>query len=234
MFKLAICDDNIIFCSKLEKALLFLEKELCQKFSIDIYYSGETLLEAMSLGDSFELIFLDIELTGKSGIKVGEIIRKTNSNLQIIYMSVEQSYAMQLFKNKPLDFIIKPFDEVKLREVLEHGIRVLDEEKSFFEICFKNEIHHIPNKGVICISSDNKVSNIYTDSQFYKCYQKLSVIAEKLPSKNFIMVHKSYLVNYNYIAIYKYDSITMTNGLVIPISQALRSQVRKYMMTYKS
>ena len=53
-----------------------------------------------------DILFLDIELFQLSGVEVGDYIRNRlgDRKMQIIYVSGKPSYALQLFKNQPMDF----------------------------------------------------------------------------------------------------------------------------------
>ena len=72
--------------------------------------------------------FLDIQLPDDSGIEIGRFLRKcsTNTNLQIIFISGNPGYAMELFKIRPMDFLIKPFSE---KEVLIYWMNILRKQR---------------------------------------------------------------------------------------------------------
>lgn len=59
------------------------------------------------------MIFLDIMMPVKSGVEVGKIIRNDlkDNITQIVFISSENKYAMDLFEIRPMNFLIKPFDE---------------------------------------------------------------------------------------------------------------------------
>ena len=83
------------------------------KFDINIWYTGEELCEYLRQNNTLDLLFLDIELISTDGIKVGNFIREEMENMEtdIIYISSNSSYAMNLFRIQPIDFLIKPLTE---------------------------------------------------------------------------------------------------------------------------
>ena len=71
--------------------------------------------------EQYDIIFLDIMLPQMDGVELGSYIRnvKNDNYTQIVYISSETSYAMELFEVRPLNFLIKPLDEKKIQKVLE-------------------------------------------------------------------------------------------------------------------
>ena len=116
---IAICDDEIAICNQLEQYITdFLTiKEI--DFHIDIFTSGDTLLDALS-SENYDLIFQDIELSGINGIETAAYIRNTlhNDAVQIVYISAVQSYAMKLFESRPMHFLVKPLTYDAINGVL--------------------------------------------------------------------------------------------------------------------
>ena len=47
---------------------------------------------------------------------------------------------------------------------------------------------------------------------------------------DFLLIHKSYLINYRFVKIMSYDHVVLVDGTQIPISQAKREQIRKEFM----
>ena len=60
MIRVAICDDDIVFTTRVEE--LILDFGRAYSFEICIYFDGYTLLESMRQGNCFDIIFMDIEI----------------------------------------------------------------------------------------------------------------------------------------------------------------------------
>ena len=106
MYRIAICDDEEIVCSQFEQVL---EPYIWEKkIDLDVFYSGEELIEVLAEGQHFDLIFLDIELCMMNGVEVGKYIRNKlgNENVQIVYISAKRQYAMELFETRPMNFLV--------------------------------------------------------------------------------------------------------------------------------
>ena len=117
MYRIGICDDDKELCSGLEEQIYFIASELSIKADVAVWYSGESVLNDLHKGAQLDLIFLDIELVQADGILVGKFIRNEMEDIHthIVYISSKQTYAMQLFKIQPLDFLVKPISSEQIK-----------------------------------------------------------------------------------------------------------------------
>ncbi len=227
MYRIGICDDDKILCAGLEETLCRVTEELSVKAEVEVWYSGESLLSDLQKGISLELLFLDIELAQKNGVAVGRFIRDEMGDLEthIVYISAQESYAMQLFRIQPLDFLIKPISEDRLREVLLRSLKQRQNESPCFEYQKGGSVFRIPARDIVCFMSEDKKIRAVTRTGEEAFYGKLKKIAEALP-QDFVMIHQSYIINQQYVREYAYDAVTMLDGTVLPISKPYRKLIR--------
>ncbi|WMM25682.1 LytTR family DNA-binding domain-containing protein [Tissierella sp. MB52-C2] len=229
MLRIAICDDENSICNQLEEILEGLEKKFSKELQIDIFYSGEELCSYLSQDNHYDIIFLDIELEEMNGVEVGQVIRDKmlNETTQIIYISGKETYAMELFKIRPLDFIIKPFNYNKIQDVVEIALRIIQRDEKVFQYKVGHTTYNLPIRDIIYFESKNREVIIHTINGSEVFYGRLKDIYEYLNQFKFIHIHKSYLVNYNHITKLEYHQVTMSNKVILPISQANRKKVRE-------
>lgn len=229
MLRIAICDDENSICNQLEEILEGLEKKFSRELQIDIFYSGEELCSYLTQDNHYDIIFLDIELKEMNGVEVGQVIRDKmlNETTQIIYISGKETYAMELFKVRPLDFIIKPFNYNRIQEVLEIALRIIQRDEKVFQYKVGHTTYNLPIRDIIYFESKNREVIIHTINGSEVFYGRLKDIYEDLNRFKFIHIHKSYLVNYNHIIKLEYHQVTMSSKVILPISQANRKKVRE-------
>ena len=66
---------------------------------------------------------------------------------------------------------------------------------------------------------------IFIQDEVHEFYGKLSDVEKQLANKDFIQIHKSYLVNYFHVIKYQYENVQMSNNTVLSISQQHRKSV---------
>ncbi len=227
MYRIGICDDDKIFCAVLEEQVYKLSKEIGIKTEIEVWYSGESIQTDLKKGTELDLLFLDIELVQKNGIAVGKYIRDEMEDMQthIVYISSKESYAMQLFKVQPLDFLVKPVPAEQIREVLVRSIKQKSSPQTWFEYQKGNSLFRVPVRDIAYfMSMDKKIIIVKKDGED-EFYGKLKSIAENLPA-DFLMIHQSYIINRAYVSEYSYETVKMVNGENLNISKPYRKETR--------
>lgn len=226
MYRVGICDDDKVFCAELENMICFLADKLHQKIEIEVWYSGEGIMQNLETLPCPDILFLDIELYEKSGIDVGKYIRNGNDyTTHIVYVSSKQEYAMQLFRLQPLDFLIKPVSKEQIREVLERSMKQRAQIRTLFEYQKGGTFYQVPCGEILYFMSNDKKITMITKNEIQEFYGKLKAVSEKLPA-GFIMIHQSYIVNSDYVMEYTYETVKMQDGSLLSISKPYRKTVR--------
>lgn len=228
IFKIAICDDDILVCSKIERVIAKFD----DKIKMEIFYSGERLISEMQKSAQYDLIFLDIEMEKLNGVDVGKNIREKieNNSTQIVYISSKESYAMELFKVRPFDFLVKPLKSSVIIETIKKVINLTSKMNLFYDVIFDGIHTKLPIKDILYFESQSRKVRIITTHGEYFTYARLFEIEDEIEHDDFYLVHKSYFVNFMHIKKYSYDELTMVNDSVIPISQSNRKMVRSYFL----
>ena len=234
MYKIGICDDDKIFCSVLEEQICELSKEIEIKADVEVWYSGESIQDDLKKGIELDLLFLDIELVRKNGVAVGNFMRNEMEDLQthIVYISSKESYAMQLFKVQPLDFLIKPVSAENIKEVLIRSVKQKSSADIYFEYRKGDSVFRVPVRNIAYfMSMDKKIIIVKKDGK-EEFYGKLKNIAETLPA-DFWMIHQSYIINRTYVSEYSYEMVKMADGENLNISKPYRKETRSKIIKHQ-
>lgn len=235
MLSIAICDDDVLICSGLEKILIRYAKRVLIDFEIETYSSGESLYEDLKKGSYYDLIFLDIELKQESGIEIGKRIREELKleSIQIVYISAYESYALDLFRIHTMDFLIKPLNEERIGEVLDRVIHLLNISGQVFTYKSGRDRKKVLIRDILYFKSNRREIHLVMANGYVDFYGPLEEILANLQEFQFFSCHKSYLVNYNQVKEFKYEALIMSNGDVIPVSQGKRKEVRNLQMKWE-
>lgn len=227
MLAIAICDDNNFIYSEIEKFILEYEKFNYIKFDVDIFYTGESLINFIKNEHSFDLIFLDIEIGTTTGIEVGTKIRVEFDDhiSKIVFITSKNGYESQLFDIQPLNFLRKPIDPQRLQKCLDLTIKLLGKENKTFEYKKDYDIVKVKIKDILYFEKVGRKIKIVTTygEDFFN--ETISSIQSRLP-QNFIEPHASFLVDFNKIIKLKNDYIIMTDSKEIPISRRNLQNIR--------
>lgn len=87
MLNIAVCDDDIQTTGRMETLIQKIAKQNFVDTDIEVFWNGESLVEAVTKGNSFDIIYLDIEMDKEDGISVAKKIRLYDKNVLIIYVT---------------------------------------------------------------------------------------------------------------------------------------------------
>ncbi len=230
MFRIAVCDDNCAICSEIENTIEDFFKTETIHYELDIFQSGEELLKELNDHAKYDLIYLDIELAELNGVVVGRYIRETmmDDYMQIAFISAKASYAMELFQIRPIHFLVKPFSPRQVIGVLEKALELQGHQIKIFTYKTGKTENRIPYKEIIYFSSEAKKIIVHTRNSSDSFYGKLSEL--NLSDTEFIQIHKSFIVNKQYVTRFKFDSVLLSNEVELPISRIYRKTVRESLM----
>lgn len=230
MVKIAICDDNKNVCEYINDIIV----DMNIVSEIEIFYSGEFMIKHLQDGSCFDIIFLDIEMDKLNGIEVGHIIRDCFDDYitKIIYISGKDNYDRQLFDVQPFLFLSKPISKERVVDAINKIIKILDKENKYFEFKICQDRYKIAFKDIIYFEIIGREIKIVTPNKNFIFYSQLKSIENLLPDM-FIKTHRSFILNYNHIILFKYDEMKMSNGDIIPISQNRRKDIRNFQIKYE-
>lgn len=231
MYKIGICDDGINICSYMEDVILGYARKVNISVDVETWNTGENLKKYLEMGNNLDILFLDIELFEITGIEVGDYIRNhlENRSMQIIYISGKASYAHRLFKTQPMDFLVKPIGQEQIESALELAIKLSAQKTAKFEFQIGKEYYYLAYDKIMYFASTGRIVKIVTPDKEWEFYGKLKEIQKRLP-KEFLSIHKSFIINTEYVWRYTYEMVQLTDETKLAISRAHRKQVREQLL----
>ncbi len=226
--RIAVCDDDLKVCEQLVGVIDTLNETSLEHSDVKVYHDGIDLYNDFLSGVTFDIVILDIQMEQLDGVSLGNLLRDKlkNEYLDIIYISSERDFAMDLFHSRPLNFLVKPVNEDELIESLKKSVNLREKGIQNFEFKVGTTSHRIPVKEIIYFEGRGRKVKVTSIKGVYEFYGKMSDIKKKLTDFDFMTIHKSYIINYKYIKEITYESVKMSNNVTLVISQNYRSVVR--------
>ena len=134
---------------------------------------------------------------------------------------------MSLFQVRPLDFLIKPVTMEKVTVTLEKFIRLNETGGREFYFHAGKSVYKIYLDEIHYFACNGKKIEIYTDTARKEFYGGMREVWKQVEGKGFWTIHKSYIVNTVFVSAYHYDSVEMTDGVRLPISQKYRKVIKE-------
>jgi len=242
MITAIIIDDEL-------KASEFLRKLLIRHFIkkivvVDTCNSIEEAVKAINYHKP-ELVFLDIQMPDENGFELFKYFNVVN--FQVIFTTAYKNYAIDAIRHSALDYLLKPINYIDLLSAIRRfeKRKELLIQKDKIELLLENlstdnssynkvalptqrgyELLKL-NSILYCKSDSNYCKVICIDGKEYLIAKTLKYVEELITDDYFIRIHKSYLVNLNYVV--KFDKgdelkITLSNGELVPVSVRKKEQ----------
>jgi len=190
----------------------------------------ENAMEAYNIINkgAVDVLLLDIEMPGMSGIELTRNLGKKRPF--IIFTTGKTNYAVEAFELNVVDYLVKPVDPArfiqaidKVRQAMssnEEEVEVKD--KEFVFVKDNGVLRKIPIDEIFYLEAMGDYVKVFTSQKFHIVHATLKSIEEKLPSKKFMRVHRSYIVSINKIDYIEEGTINI-KGVAIPVADAYRS-----------
>lgn len=149
-----------------------------------------------------DIVFLDINMPELDGMSLGKILTKLNPNIKIIFITAYRDYAAEAFEIKAFDYLLKPYSEKRITEVL-NNLTMIKDNFPIKEVEKINKVTVFLDEKMVVLSLDEiyyievaeKESLVYTQNEIYTSKLKISKWEEILPKNKFYRTHRAYIVN---------------------------------------
>ena len=209
-----------------EKGMRTIIKKILEKASgFEIVGDTDNGEEAIGIFEEYhpEVVFLDVEMPGCSGIDCAKRITDIDPKTIIIFETAHQEYMSDAFQLYAFDYLVKPFKIERVMQTLDRikklnkpnygdGIdKIIKHEKGLDKLMIKNKegISFVDTKEIVLVQREESSTVIYTKTDSFTTSISLSDIEEKLDITQFFRSHKSYIINLSLITkIYPYGRWT--------------------------
>lgn len=216
-------------------SLSLLLKEYCPE--IEISAECENLPEGVKAirKNKPDIVFLDIEMPGHSGLELLDFFDEKEVNFAIIFTTAYNEFAVQAFKLSALDYLLKPINPDELVNAVS---RLKRQKKDQFHVFSENITKERPEKIAVpsgnnlillniseirCIKGEGAYSElIMTDKSKHLVSRNLKNFEDVLHGdKRFLRIHKSYIINFDEVLTYnKSDNgwLNLKGDISVPVS----------------
>ena len=234
MLRIAICDDEdsaVAAHKKITEACL---RQCGSAGEIVTYTAGDNLLYDITEDDFFfDLILLDIEMPGSTGMEIAAQIKSCLPNVKIIFITSHIEYAIDAFELSIFRYV--PKDEIakRLFSAIQDAIKLITlEDGKVYTIQTNSRLEKIPYREIYYIEREGKNAKISAAGGVSKVRKSLQQVYEELNAEEFLYIDRGCIVNLIHIMQIKDRMAVLKNGMSLPISrthlQGVKAQLNNY------
>ncbi|MFG6384823.1 MAG: LytTR family DNA-binding domain-containing protein [Lachnospiraceae bacterium] len=239
--KITICDDNMEDLFKIEKLLLkYKTLYPARTFKLEKFSDPSDLYYKISEGKLSDIYILDMLMPKRTGIDLGNQIRKFGCENVIIYITSSDDFALDAYGVRAVRYLLKPVNEDKLFEALDYALsHAIVKKEPMYLMKTKDGLIQVPYSKIEYIENAHRKLEVHlANGEILKSLfirksfeEEIQEIAEK---RNFQQIHKSFLVNLDYVKRLTIDSIIMESGKQLPVSKARTAKVKREYLLFVS
>ncbi|MBU5359643.1 LytTR family DNA-binding domain-containing protein [Enterococcus raffinosus] len=233
---IAVCDDNPKIVGQIEKLLFAFFENDPNQFNYEAFLSGESLLDHLKKeADVFQIYLLDVEMEVLDGFEVARFIREKDQEAIIIFITSHVEWMPEAFEVNAFHYLIKPIDELKVKQVLTKAMEQLSLRKMILQFTIQKKVHTVYLGNVEYFESmKRKIILHLKNGDEHEYYGTMKEVIDKVSPQLFTQIHHSFVINMDYVQTKSGETIVMQSGREIAITKkfhkSFQSAYRNYVM----
>ena len=224
-YKIALCDD--------EAALLRLVSGLVGEWAaarqtvcgIETSPSAEAFLFQYQEDKSYDILLLDIEMTGMDGVTMAKAVRREDETVQIIFLTGYSDYILEGFEVAALHYLMKPVDREKLFTVLDRAVEKLRKNERALTLELPGELVRVPLYEIRCLEVRQNYVTVHAKED-YTVKKPLGEFQRELDER-FFRTGRSCIVNLACVRRVTRTEVFLDGGLTMPLSRGLYDAINR-------
>lgn len=224
--KVAICDDEQSEIEYMSFAVGTWAKSNSHRCEIAAFSSAESFLFEYGENNSFDILLLDIEMSGRSGVELAKQLRREGNRSEIIFITSHFEFYGEGYEVDALHYLIKPINQDKLSDVLTKAAERLAAAPPSIILNCEGETVRLYERDILYVEASLHYTLIRTRAREYRIKENFSSFAERL-SEDFYRTHRSYLVSLKAITRISRSSVLLEGGFEIPLSRGKYDEINR-------
>ena len=222
MLRIGICDDTATARENLR--LLCLKHFRLEEPDFFEFSTGDGAVRWLKgHPGALDLLFLDIEMPGISGMEAAEAIRAFDWEVLLAFVTGYTDYVYDGYAMGAVGYLVKPVSEEKLSSLLDRAAAALEQRApAVYTLRNAQGMFKVPLREILYAASDRRQVTLTTSRGDYTFYGKLDDVAAQLGA-GFVRIHQRYLVNARAVSAVVGASVQVGEAR-LPISRSLHQQ----------
>jgi DNA-binding LytR/AlgR family response regulator len=189
MLHIAICDDESKICELYSDKLQTILRKDQIPAAISYYSDSKQFFQTLH-HTWFDLIFLDIDMPGMTGLQIAEEMMNLSERPLLIFITNQDAMVYQSFQYHPFSFIRKSFFDEEIEQVLQSAIKEIIRKKDRFVFRCESEMISLAVSEILYFESCGNYLSIHTRSKEFRYRETMKKVEDELAVKGFLRIHK--------------------------------------------
>jgi len=218
-FKIIICDDSAEDAAFLTELTSAWGKHGGHTLQLSTVNSAEAFLFRYEDDKTCDILLLDVEMPGKSGVELAKELRKTNDTIQIVFVTGYSDYIAEGYEVSALHYLMKPVNKEKFFSVLDRAVSKLKSREKSLLLETSGETVRVPLHDIRYI--DVRQNYVTVHAQEDHTVKKTLGAMEKELDNRFFRAGRSLILNLGCIRRVSKTDVYLEDGTVLQLPRGV-------------
>lgn len=232
MLKIAIVEDEKSHRTLLKSIIEKWEQNTQIKCLVKEFKSAEAFLFHWEESKDFDVLFLDIQMSGMDGLELAKRIRKDDSRLAIVFTTGIEDFLQEGYEVSALHYLLKPLKEQQVYACMDKVKSKSENLKKSIVVPTEEGIARLRVNDILYIEAFGHNCKVRLTNKELSVKLGINEIAKQLGDQDFVKCHRSYLVQIQHIQSIDKSSLTLDDAQQIPLSRRLYKEINQKFINY--
>lgn len=224
-YNIAICDDNGADSGFVSALVSQWAEGFGAAVNINIFSSAEAFLFNYSENKDYDLLLLDIEMSGMDGVTMAKEVRRDNAAVQIVFITGYSDYILDGYDVAALHYLIKPVSREKLFSVLDRAAEKLKINERTLDLELSGGMVRVPFLEIRYLEVRQNYCTVHAKED-YTVKRTLGDIEKELDDRLF-RTGRSFIVSLPHVRRVSKTEVILDDGTSVPLSRGLYDKINR-------
>lgn len=230
MIRMAIVEDEAQYASQLREYVDRYSRQSGKVFEVTGYTDGDELVE--NFHAQFDIILMDVEMPFLDGMTAAEMIRKTDPQVVIIFITNMAQYAIRGYAVDAMDYVLKPVSYFAFSQRLERAVERMERRVAhYITIPVPGGAQKLAVSRIYYIESYGHKLIYHTADGDFTSAGTMGELEAQMEQYHFCRGNKGYLMNLAHVDGIR-DGCALIQGEMLPLSRARKKAFLEALTDY--
>lgn len=221
--RIAVCEDELVHQERIHEMIHQWSESKKVSVIIDTYESGEQFIHQYDQKIIYDIVFMDIHLSGIDGVKISRKLRERDERMMLVFTTSRMEYVIQGYEVNAWRFLLKPIHFGDISLCLNKSYELYKSGEEFFFVKEDGKLHKIEYDKIYFLEAYGHYVSIYTKDNIFTMRITINQLEQQL-TEIFFRNHRSYIINLKLCDSIEENQVTIL-GHNIPISNSKKKEM---------
>lgn len=183
-----------------------------------------------------DIAFLDVDMGEYNGIDIARKLHETRQDTVIVFVTNYIEYAPSGYEVNAFRYVLKSDLKETLPKIVMLALNEYQKRHRVVSFSMASENIDVSVENILYLESNHRIVIMHLINhprKFFRFYASITQLESSLSPIGFLRVHKSYLVNMEYIELLQYGKVRLKGAVELPVSKSNYTELKQQYMAWR-